>query len=174
VLRDVLAHSAPASQRALAAQILGYAPDKRTVVRDLIAAVHDPNDDVRNNAVRALAIIAKYAAAHPELGIRVPGEPFVDLLNSLEWSDLNKGSWALHSLSEGEHPDTAAMAMVRAHALPRLIEMARWKDPGHAQLPFLLLARVLGIPDAQSFDAWKRGDRDTVISVAERALERQK
>jgi hypothetical protein len=170
VLRDVLAHSALAPQRALAAQILGYVPDQRTVVRDLIAAVHDPNDDVRNNAVRALAIIAKYGAAHPGLGIAVPGEPFVDLLNSLVWSDLNKGSWALYSLSEGAHPDTAAMAIVRTRALGRLIEMARWKDPGHAQVPFLLLARVLGIPDAQSFDAWKRGDRDTVISIAERAL----
>jgi HEAT repeats len=169
-LRDVLAHASDADQRALAAQVLAYAPDKRTVVDDLVAAVGDPSDAVRNSAVRALALIAKYAVEHPELRIHVPGAPFVDLLNSLVWTDLNKGSWALFSLSEGAHPDTAALAMVRARALRRLIDMARWKDPGHAQVPFLLLARVVGVPNADSEAAWKRGDREAVIRVAERAL----
>ena len=37
----------------MAAYIIGYAPKKRLVVDDLQQAVQDPDDAVRNNAIRA-------------------------------------------------------------------------------------------------------------------------
>src|ERR1019366_7877598 len=95
ILHDVLRNSADAGQRALAAQVLGYAADKRDVVADLIYATRDPDDEVRNNATRALWLIAKLAQRKPELGIQVPPATFIDLLNSLVWTDRNKSSYAL-------------------------------------------------------------------------------
>jgi len=172
-LRNALTHSADAGQRAIAAQVLGYAADKRTVVPALVQAVRDPDDDVRNNAVRALAVIAQYGAAHPEKGIRVPGPAFVDLMNSLVWSDLNKGSFALFSVTGGAHPDTAALTLLRHRALFPLIDMARWTDPSHAQVPFMLLGRAIGLPQAVVDSAWARGDRDAVIGPAEQLARRQ-
>jgi hypothetical protein len=172
-LRDVLAHSGDAGQRAIAAQVLGYAADKRTVITALVAAVRDPDDDVRNNAVRALAVIAQYGANHAEKGIHVPGAAFVPLLNSMVWSDLNKGSFALFAVTGGARPDTAALALVRRRALHPLIDMARWTDPGHAQWPFMLLGRAIGWPQAAVDSAWARGDRDAVIGPAEQLARRQ-
>jgi hypothetical protein len=172
-LSDVLAHSSDAGQRAIAAEVLGYAADKRTVIPALVAAIRDPDDDVRNNAVRALAVIARYGAAHPEKGIHVPGAAFVSLLNSLVWSDLNKGSFALFAVTEGAHPDTATLALVRRQALHPLIDMARWTDASHAQWPFILLGRAMGLSEATVDSAWTRGDREAVIGPAEQLAKRQ-
>jgi hypothetical protein len=71
-LRSVLHTSADPEQRALAAQVLGYVPDKAAVVADLAAALHDPDGGVRNDAARALSLIALLAQRNPELGIQVP------------------------------------------------------------------------------------------------------
>lgn len=172
-LRDVLAHSSDGGQRATAAQVLGYAADKRTVIPALVAAIRDPDDEVRNNAVRALAVIAQYGAAHPQKGIHVPGPVFIPLLNSLVWSDLNKGSFALFAVTGGAHPDTAALALVRRRALHPLIDMARWSDDGHAQWPFMLLGRAIGLPQATVDSAWAHGDRDAVLGPAGQLARRQ-
>lgn len=80
-LRDVLHRAADPAQRALAAQVLAYAADKATVVADLAAALRDPDEDVRNNATRALWLIALLAQRRPELGIHVPYEPLVAMLD---------------------------------------------------------------------------------------------
>ena len=94
-LRRVLRSSSDASQRALAAQVLGYAADKKAVVEDLVQGMRDPSDEVRNNAMRALMVFAD-AAPHVSRSIpRVPVEPFIDFLNSPVWSDRNKASAAV-------------------------------------------------------------------------------
>jgi len=163
-LRDVLAHSADAEERALAAQVLGYAADKRIVVPDLVKAMRDPADGVRNNAMRALAIIADFARRNSRLQIQVPAAPFVDLLDSPVWTDRNKAVFALTALTEARDP--ALLATLRRQALPSLVEMARWKSSGHAIGPFLILGRLAGLPDAEAKAAWDRNDRETVIRAA--------
>ena len=44
--------------RAFAAEVLAYSANKQSVVEDLIYAMRDPSSGVRNNATRALALIA--------------------------------------------------------------------------------------------------------------------
>ncbi|MBC7292656.1 MAG: HEAT repeat domain-containing protein, partial [Thermoleophilia bacterium] len=78
VLRDVLHHSFDAEHRAIAAYVIGYAPDKKTVVADLIEALRDPDETVRDNAMRALAAISVLALRKPELGIKIDATPFVE------------------------------------------------------------------------------------------------
>ncbi len=165
-LRDVLAHSADAAQRALAAQVLGYAADKQSVVEPLAHAMADPDASVRNDAMRALAIIAGYAAANPGLGIHVDPAPFVDLLGSPSWTDRNKASFAVEEMSRRRDP--ALLAALRARALPWLVEMARWKSRMHAGFAFFTLGRVAGLDEGTTREAWERNDRDLVTGAAVR------
>ena len=150
-LRDVLRKSADARQRALAAEVLGYAPDKRAVVPDLEYAMSDVDAGARNNAMRALGVIAGFARKKPALGIVIHAHPFVNLLNSLVWSDRNKASLALGFLTESRDP--ALLADLRDHALPALVEMARWKSAGHAEPAFRILGRIGGLSEKEIHDA---------------------
>jgi hypothetical protein len=163
-LRAVLRDTSDASQRALAAQVIAYTSDKRAVIGDLIEGMQDPSDGVRNNAMRALALIARLGQRNRALGIAVPPMPFVDLLNSIEWTDRNKASMALGALTETRDP--IIMADLRARALPSLIEMARWKSHGHAESAFFVLGRVVGLQDDEIQVAFERGDRAVVLDAA--------
>jgi len=163
-LRDVLRDSADAEHRALAAQILGYAANKRAVTGDLAYGMDDPSEPVRNNAMRALALIAALASATPELKIRVPTRPFVPLLNSPVWTDRNKASMALMALSANRDPEL--IASLREHALASLIEMARWRSEGHAAAGLWLLGRIGGLSEDAIQAAWSRGDREAAIDAA--------
>ena len=163
-LRTVLRTSADAGHRALAAQIMGYAANKQSVVENLVDAMRDPVAVVRNNATRALALIAGLAQRRPELGIRVPYEPFIDLLNSLAWTDRNKASLALMQLTESRDP--AMLAALKARAFDSIVDIARWTNPGHAVPGVFMLARIAGIPDAEAFAMFERGEKEKIIAAA--------
>jgi hypothetical protein len=163
-LRIVLRTAADPRQRAIAAQVIAYAPDKRDVVGDLVAAVHDPDDGVRNNAVRALAVIAVLAEREPARGIVVPATPFVDLLGSVVWSDLNKSAMALDRITSSAR-DPALMVALEPRVLV-LADMARWRSPGHARPAFNILGRVAGLQEQAIAEAWDQGDREKVIAAA--------
>jgi hypothetical protein len=168
MLRDVLHHSASAEHRALAAELLGYAASVADIVPDLENAIHDPDDAVRNNAMRALAVIANYAQQSPLLGIRVSATPFVEMLNSLVWTDRNKASFALFQLTTRRDP--ALLALLRAQALPALVDIARWRSAEHAYAGYMILGRVAGMPDDALERAWQHGDRSAVLDSAARML----
>jgi hypothetical protein len=165
LLRPALRESDDESHRALAAQVIAYAADKRAVVDDLAAAMRDPAPEVRNNAMRALALFAQYAREHPESKLSVPSRPFINLLNSVDWTDRNKSSAALQQLTESRDP--ALLQELRDHALDSLVEMARWKSPGHAYMPFFVLGRVAGMTEEAIAAAWDRKDAESVIKAAE-------
>jgi hypothetical protein len=44
--------------------------------------------------------------------------------------------------------------------------MSKWKKLEHALSAYILLGRVLGIPEKELQDTWSRGARDTVIAKA--------
>ena len=163
-LRSVLLTSSDAGHRALAAQVIAYHADRERVVRDLLHAVGDPDDDVRNNAVRALAVLAGWANEHRDAEIRIPAEPFIDFLNSVSWTDRNKGVFVLMSLTNSRDP--VLLAQLRSRALPSLVEMARWTSPGHAMGAYIILARIAGLDDQAAFQAWQAGERESVIARA--------
>ena len=52
VLREVLRNGSEADQRAIAAALIGYAPNKADVIDDLQYALQDPDEAVRANALR--------------------------------------------------------------------------------------------------------------------------
>jgi hypothetical protein len=164
-LRRVLRNSSDAAQRALAAQVVGYADNKKAVLNDLLEAMRDPSDDVRNNAMRTLLVFADAAPTVGRSIPRVPAERFVDLLDSPIFSDRNKASGALMFLVRR---DPRLLETLRKRALKPLLEMARWKSEGHAFAAFAILARIAGYSDDAAMDLWDRGDRETVLEAARR------
>jgi hypothetical protein len=164
VLRNVLRNSADDEHRAMAAYIIGYAPKKRDVVDDLLQAVQDPDGAVRNNAMRALSAISVLAAKDPAVGIQISPTWFVEMLNSIVWSDRSKAVTALLSLTDSR-PEKI-LELIRERGLPSLAEMARWKSLSHAIGPYMLLGRVAGLTEKQIQDTWTNGQREATIAKA--------
>ena len=169
LFQQVLRESSNAEHRALAAQIIAYTKDKQAIVEDLVFAMKDADSNVRNNAMRALTIIAQYEPKKAEKRIVVPFQPFIEMLNSPEWTDRNKSSLAVVMLTE--KPDVALLAALREKALPSLIEMARWKNDGHTSAPFVILGRVAGISEDEIGRALMTGKRKILIEKILKSLE---
>jgi hypothetical protein len=162
-LRDVVHNSADARQRAIAAQVIAYAYNKSAIVADLVAAMRDPDEDVRNNAMRALGVMAAYNEQHAESMLRIPYEPFIGMLSSPVWTDRNKAAFALMSLAASRDP--MMLHQLRTRAFPELAEMARWQTFGHAFPAALILGRIAGIPDGEIMAAFQK-DREALIEAA--------
>ena len=162
-LRNVLRNSSEEEQRATAAYVIGYAPKKREILDDLQYALKDPDSGVRNNAARNLVALAVLARLDPESGLKIEPTWFIEMLNSLSWTDRNKALWALQTLTDKR--DLSVLEQLRDRALPALIEMARWKSLGHALPAYMLLGRIAGLPEQQLLDGWNRGDREFVIAA---------
>jgi hypothetical protein len=167
LLRAVLAGASEAGHRALAGEILAYAPDKAAIVAPLLEAVRDPDPAVRNVASRALWIIAVYAAEHPKEGIAIPSAPFIDLLQSVEWTDRNKAAMVLMQLSTSR--DSSLLTALRERAFDPLVDMARWANMGHAFPGVVMLGRIAGITEEAIFEALSRGEKEPVIEAALRS-----
>ena len=161
-LREVLRDSADAQQRAIAAIVIGYAPDKRTVLDDLQGAMRDSNESVRNNAMRSLGAIATFAQLQPELGIEISPTGFIEMLNSVLMTDRGKAMMVLSSLTEDRDPDV--LQQLRERALPSLVEMARFKNAGPAIMAYVILGRVAGLSDKEIGEAWSSGERESIIT----------
>ena len=164
VLKDVLRNAEDAEQRAMAAYVIGYAPNKRAVADDLQYAMRDPDPTVRSNAMRALSAIAVYAKANPEAEVRVSYTWFVEMLNSVYWTDRNNAAVALASFSEDRDPKV--LDHIRERSLQAILEMARWKHLPHALPAFIIAGRLAGLPEKEIQDAWSKGERDRVIKAA--------
>jgi HEAT repeat protein len=160
-LREVLRESLDEEHRAIAAYVIGYAPRKADVIDDLQHALRDPDDTVRNNAMRALGAIAVLAMREPGLEIKVSSTWFIEMLSSLIWSDRSTAAVNLVTLTEAR--DQKTLDQLRERALPALAEMARWKHLPHALPAFILLGRVAGIPEKEIQEAWAKGEREAVI-----------
>jgi hypothetical protein len=143
-IQTVLASSSDSGRRAIAAEVLGYARQSRKQIAALVRASRDPSDAVRNNATRALGVLG---SSNAELVRQIPPKTFVDMVCSGIWTDRNKASFLLNNLTRTR--DKKLLAQLRAEALDALIEMAEWRDTGHALMARIVLGRIAGIPEAR-------------------------
>lgn len=164
VLRDVLRNGPESEERATAAALIGYAPDKKAVLDDLQYALQDPDEGVRANAVRAMTAIAVLAVRQPDLEIRIQSTWFIEMLNSVVLSDRTRAAAALVSLTEKDA--AGALGQIRQRGLAALAEMARWRTLSYALPAFILMGRVAGLPEREIHDTWTKGDRESVIRKA--------
>ena len=163
-LRKVLRESSDEEQRAMAAYVIGYAGRKTDIVDDLQYALKDSDSGVRNNAARSIEALAVLARLSPDSGVKISPTWFIEMLNSLSWSDRNRSMRVLQILTDGH--DAAVLDQLRERALASLVEMARWKTLEHALPAYLLVGRIVGLSDEQAQEAWARGDRESVIAQA--------
>lgn len=142
VVRAVLKNSADVNSRRAAAYTLGYARPSRRQISDLTTASRDPDDTVRNNAVRALAVIA---ASSNVRAAQIPTAGFMQMLKSGSWTDRNKALMVLGILSGRRQP--GLLRELKRQSLEVLVEMARWRNPGHALDARMILGRIAAIEE---------------------------
>jgi hypothetical protein len=167
VLRTVLRESDDAEQRALAAQVIAYTSDKQAVVPDLVRAMHDPAEGVRNDATRALLLFTEKESLSGTPAIKVPYVPFVALLGSPIWTDRNKSSGALDSLTLTRDPKL--LRLLRREAIAPLSEMARWKVSGYSDSSSRMLGRIAGYSEEEIASAIENGRQEELIGAAARS-----
>jgi len=166
-LKNALHTSSDSTQRAIAAELLGYSTDKQSVVPDLVVAMHDPASEVRNNAMRALEVFAHSSPRPPNPKISVPPQPFVEMLNSCVWTDRNKSAAAVDVLTQDR--DAAVLGEISKGALPSLVEMARWKNLGHAESSLMILGRIGGLSEEQISKDIEAGNRGAILAAAQKS-----
>jgi hypothetical protein len=160
LLSRVLESSAEAEQRIVAAHFLGYARRSDAQLRALVKASRDPDETVRNNAVRALGVLIE---SDPRLGERVPAAGFIEMLSSGSWSDRNKAGRVLEQLSRKRDPKL--LGRLRAQALDALLEMARWRGARHAEQARIILGRMAEIEEDRLQQLVKTGQVDQIIGA---------
>jgi len=161
LLRSVLRDSAQDDQRAMAATIIGYAPDKSKVLPDLEFAMQDPDESVRANAMRAVGAIAVLATREPERHIHVSSTWFVEMLNSIVLSDRLKAAAALVNLTEKDGQST--LDQIRDRAAGSVVEMAQWRNLRYALPSFILVGRMAGLSEEVIQANWTKGTRSDVV-----------
>ena len=160
LIRAVLDSAREAKQRVVAAYLLGYARQSPTQLNYLVRASHDTDEGVRNNATRALSVLAESSS---RVAAKIPAGGFIRMLSSGSWTDRNKGSSVLVNLTKTRDPKL--LAQLRSEALLSLVEMARWSNPGHAYNARILLARIAGIDEARAQKLAFADNADEIIKA---------
>jgi hypothetical protein len=156
----VLESSSDAKHRAVASQTLGYARQSAKQLRALTRAARDPDEEVRNNATRAIGVLA---GANEPLARQVRPDVFIEMLNSGIWTDRNKGAMVLERLTTKRNP--AVLAKLRRVALDSLIEMTLWRAASHAYFARMLLGRVAGVPEERLEELASNGPPQAIVEA---------
>ncbi|MBM3813407.1 MAG: hypothetical protein FJW20_17430 [Acidimicrobiia bacterium] len=171
-LREVIRNSFDEEHRAIAAYVIGYAPKNARVIPQVVAdlqhALRDPDDTVRNNAMRSLGALAVMGAKKPEKWLSISPTWLIEMLHSLIWQDRTTAAGILVTLTEPR--DAELLTRMKTRGLEPLVEMASWKHLPHALPAFLLLGRLAGMTDEAIKEAWLASDRAArVKKMAEQA-----
>ena len=159
LVRRALRESGDEESRTVAANAIAYAEDKSSIVADLEHAITDPHDSVRNNAVRALSVLADWANRDDvDFEVSVDPKPLLAMLESYVWTDRNKASALLSKLTVRR--DAGLLAALREHSIPALREMAMWRSVGHATFSIRILGRVAGLTEDEIAGELSRVRRD--------------
>jgi hypothetical protein len=157
---SVLASSKDAEQRIAAAHILGYARQSKEQIAALVRASYDADETVRNNAIRALGVLAQ---SNRRVAARIPAEHFIAMLSSGSWTDRNKVGFLLDELSRRRDPKL--LSQLRSQALDSLIEMAKWRSRGHAGTARILLGRIAGIEETRLQQLVDAGEVEQILTA---------
>jgi len=139
---------------------VGYISQSLRQINALVHASRDTDDLVRDNATRALWVLAK---SNAKLASDIPPDTFIEMLNSGTWTDRNKGILLVEQLTASR--DANLLAKIRSAALDSLIEMASWRYTGHAISARMVLGRVAGIPEERLIDLAMDGPVTAIIEA---------
>ncbi len=150
VLKTILLHSKYPKERMIAAYVIAYYPKKENVIPILIESSKDPNEQVRNNAIRSLSAMANSSQLKIDFS-KYDLTNMVTMLNSNKWTDKNKSSLFLSAAYNNNN--RILSEQLRKKSLPSLKEMALWRNTGHAFPASLILGKLAGWNDQQIFNS---------------------
>ena len=87
------------------------------------------------------------ADSNSRVAAKIPAGGFIRMLSSGSWTDRNKATWVLLSMTRSRDPKL--IAQLRSEALVSLLEMARWRG-AHVYDARILLARIAGIEEERA------------------------
>lgn len=159
-LLGVLEFSSKVEDRRVASSAVGYIRQSAEQVKGLVHASRDKDDAVRDNATRALWVLAQ---SNVKVASEIPPDTFIELLNSGIWTDRNKGILLVEQLTESRN--AGLLEKIRLTALDSLIEMASWRFAGHASSARMVLGRVAGIPEDHLIDLAQDGPVSAIVEA---------
>ena len=160
-LLRALEFSSAVEHRRVASDAIGYARQSPGQVRAMVRASRDPDDEVRNNATRALGVLVRSNTA---LASAISPDVFIDMLNAGKWTDRNKGAALLMQMTVARNP--VLLARIRSVALDSLVEMASWRRPSHAYFARIVLGRVAGLPEDRLQTLAGNGPVEAIVEAA--------
>ncbi|MBN9660411.1 MAG: hypothetical protein J0H49_19635 [Acidobacteria bacterium] len=159
-LRRILRNSGDPQHRAIAAHFLSYGRRSRVLVHALVAACHDPDEGVRDNATRSLMVLLR---TDMRVTAWVPASELVAMLHSGHWSDRQRAAILLLNLSEEQNPKL--LSEIRGRAWPMLLEMARWRGADQAGPARQLLGRAGGVDEPRLQVLLRAGSVDALLEA---------
>jgi len=151
-LAAIVQRDKDAQHRAYAIFLLGFTSDGARIVRELIPSCRDENANVRNNAMR---VFAEMARNHPE--VELPLAPVLDMLDFPETTDRNKAAAVLSALAKKKQ----LAPEIRERAGKTLVAMLRLQQPNNHDYALMILrdlrgekAAPLAADDYAGWEAW--------------------
>ena len=160
--------SSLARHREIAVDAIGFGRHSADQIDALTHSTLDPDPTVRNNAIRALSVLA---TSEVELEAPIPYTTFVDLLSSDVRTDRSKAVALLSRLTESRDP--GVLEAILRRSLAPLVECARWSWSGHAYPARVVLGRIGGIDEATILaEAWNLAFVDVALDAIQRSRTR--
>jgi hypothetical protein len=100
------------------------------------------------------------AGSNPATASQIPAADFIQMLNSGNWKDRNKAGFLLSVLTISREP--RLLSLLRQQASDSLLEMARWRESGHAHSSLVLMGRSGGIDEDRLTQLIAKNDRDAI------------
>jgi hypothetical protein len=146
--------------RGAACYLLAYLKDGNKVVNYELGRIKDPEELVRNNALRVLGDMAEL---HPEYVI--PPRMVIPTLHYPRVSDRSKGVYVVFQLAGGSKD---AKEEIIHNAVPDLLALMESKQPDHRDLSYGVLRKISGkdfpIEDLKSWKEWYAKIPDRAIT----------
>ncbi len=154
---DTLNHDPNPARRASAAFLVGHFKDPRDIISTLLPHVNDPDEGVRNNAIRVIGgtlIEAKITD--------IDATPFLELLGSPSVTDRNKSLYVLLAVSQSP----VGRKLLIQQGGDRLLAILQLKQPNNHDIAYLILkqlsGRDLGEHNISAWRAWFKEAQTTV------------
>ena len=162
-IQNVLKNAASPDERRAASMLLGYATRSSSQISALTDAILDQDETVRNNAIRAISVIAR---TDPFAIRAFPSDKVIALLASGKWTDRNKSVLLLEELTRNRDPKL--LKAIDRGARVSLIECANWTNPPHAYAARIILGRIGGIEEPRLQKLVAEGDVASILAMVDR------
>lgn len=147
-LIQILQEDKNADHRANAAFLLAHNQDGQELVSVLVPSIFDPEEPVRNNAMRVLGFIS---IDHKEL--RIPVEPVLEALRFPATTDRNKASFILCGMSDRAECQKAIIQQ----GGPVLLQMLKLSQPNNHDHAYIILRTISGKEFGdRDYEAWEK------------------